>query len=229
LSGARVIVGGGVALGVESSLSDLWNVLAAPLVHACWGGARGSGRFHGGPGCRGRAGGPRHRIDGAVRVRGDLRGAPPPVLVQLRQQHRVQPLPVHDLPPTQTLRGGPHRGAPPPRPGSSSQRSTRPPGANTHLVDRVDRVDGRDRGPMVTGRRDQRRPPPPSVRAGRRSTAATSIGRPGAAPPVVQRGSGRADRAWAGRARSAVTVGVTCYSSPISGGRAGCGFRTTAG
>ena len=52
--------------------------------------------------------GPQHRLDGAVQVRGDLRelhrrSGPAPAAAP------VQPLPVHDLPPTQTLRGGPHR------------------------------------------------------------------------------------------------------------------------
>jgi len=125
--------------------------------------------------------GPQHRLDGAVQVRGDLRGAPPPVRPSSRGS--TGPAAAGPRPPAHPDTSGlPASDAPPPRPGSSQRRS-RPPGANPHLVDRVDHVDRRDRGPMVTGRRGQRRPPPLSARAAHRSTAAASIGRPGAAPP----------------------------------------------
>ena len=167
--------------------------------------------------------GPQHRIDGAVQMRGDLRRAPPPVLVQLL--HRVQPLPVHDLPPTQTLRGGPHRVRHYPGPAAASG-AARPPAANTHLVDRVDRVDRVPWSRVAEVSGDLRRslpgrdadPPQPPRSDGPVAARPWYSGDPAGHPAP-----GR------GRARSAVTVGVTCYSPPISGGRAGCGFRTTVG
>ncbi len=75
--------------------------------------------------------GPQHRLDGAVQVRGDLRVAPPTVLVNLPRQTRVQPLagPLPSRPPSHS--GGPHRGAPERRcrgdRGPPSMSSTRDP------------------------------------------------------------------------------------------------------
>ena len=123
--------------------------------------------------CRVVVKGPQHRLDGAVQVRGDLRE------LHRRSWYRSSRsstgssrLPVHDLPPTRTLRGGPHRM----RHHPGQQPAAHPASGREHTPRRPSRPGSHGHGSPRSAATSA------AARAERRSTAATSIGRPGAAP-----------------------------------------------